>query len=140
MSDANTLQPDPILARLEALIRELRPHIHPDQEEAITRHTMLVAREAYRLGILDRGGTIPSETRMTILARERFPLPPRKVLREEPDPHVPSHSYRYSPFGGNIVHFLYGLEQPSQCWPQPTPERAALWADLLANPWREEPQ
>jgi hypothetical protein len=79
-------------------------------------------------------------------ARLRFPLPLRKVLREEPDP---SYTHLFWRWNGDTLEFCRPLSPVNTGWQgltasgdsyAPEPARIRLWADLLANPWREEPR
>lgn len=87
MSDNDNMQVT-LLAletELRAAFAEAGRPTSASEERAIFRHTRFVARAVYvhvyheRLGYGPRG-LIESK------AREEFPLPPRKVLREEPVP------------------------------------------------------
>lgn len=134
------LNHEPPLLRA-ADVHAFRALLHP--------HTMRVAREVFFTGV--EWGMMQPDRRDEELvrkrAREAFPLPPRRVLREEPDPlYGASILWRWR---GGVLEIRRpsspvntswcSLMESGQSYP-PLPDRITLWADLLANPYREEPQ
>jgi hypothetical protein len=104
----------------------------------VHRHTMLVAREAYTLGLAT--GYNPNVTLAAHAWRE-FPLSPKRVLREEPDPERPWR-WRF------LEHLEVNMGMSRSAWGPvieegvmvaPTPERNDLWHSLKHNPYREVP-
>jgi hypothetical protein len=136
------LNHEPPLLRV-ADVHALRSILHP--------HTMRVAREVFMVGVEwgmmqpDR----PDEAIVERVARAAFPLPPRKVLREEPDPHgygewrVMGGALQWRDSGGKLA-WTDPRDIPSSgpvtVEPVMTVDRCLLVADLVANPYREEPQ
>ncbi len=136
-----------ILERLEKMEGSLRAVLLTSSSsveemvDAIHRHTMLVAREGYMYRV-QHFTRAPEHTFAATLARKAFPLPPKEVLREEPDPMGYAHAWRCwngvlqfqtSPAtGGNWMNATDGVYAVS-------PERVRLWADLMDNPYTEVP-
>jgi hypothetical protein len=78
----------------------------------------------------------------------RYPLPPKRVLREELDPNGGEVLWRHGEDGlaykrvheiRDVWASLTGGIDHGRVF-TPYPERIRLWADLLANPYREEAQ
>jgi hypothetical protein len=135
------LNHEPPLLRA-ADVHAFRSILHP--------HTMLTARAGWVDGNTSYTSGAPyssnAETRAQAerVVRGIFPLPPRKVLREEVDPGYASQSYR-------VNGRLQWRNGQSDMWADMSPcdigdcilarpGCAAIFADLLANPYREEPQ
>lgn len=121
----------------------------------VHRHTMLVAREAHvelltKWGWGDFGIVCTPEEYRKQMAADAFPLPPKRVLREEPDPNAGEVLWRYGDDGLAYKPLRDSAAYPSK-WTSltggidsgrvfaPYPARIRLWADLLANPYREVP-
>jgi hypothetical protein len=113
-------------------------------------HTLLSIRAGYALAKMEDGagsllGNEPQGIYCMRLANERFSPPPKRVLREETDPNGGEVLWRYrEPSGleyrrierGRWLSLTGG--EGSRVF-APFPERIRLWADLLANPYREVP-
>ena len=69
------------------------------------------------------------------VARIRFPLPPKRVLREEPDPNGAFLMWRFR--NGHFESACGGADWNRHASVAPTPERVALWISLEMEPWRE---
>lgn len=114
------------------------------QADAIHRHTMLVAREAWADGFRTArcytvgGPSAPCEIAED--ARECFPLT-RKVLRDEPDPNCPDVLWRWS---GHFFEVKEGSDEwrslPAMTKFLPSEARVELWHSLKQQPYREEPE
>lgn len=75
-----------------------------------------------------------------LVAESRYPLPKTTRPRVVPDPHTPSAWWFIA--DGDITLRTGAVTLPWNVWApdggyRPTPERVALWADLLANPVEE---
>lgn len=116
---------------------------------AIHRHTMLVARKvcldnmrehAQQIGL----GTLFNLESARMAANGRFPLPPKRVLREEPDPKGAGVMWRW--LGSSLEYSsgdgrwfaLVGSAGGDRVF-APYPERIDLWHSLKHNPYREVP-
>ena len=128
------------LAELEAEVVESLGARTDRERDAIHRHTMLVAREGYMAGQMHGPDELGEES-VRRGAALRFPLPPKKVLREEPDPDGCGWFYRWNPYNGGGMQsrkdgedvWRYGIAYV------PTPSRIALWVSLQAEPFKEVP-
>jgi hypothetical protein len=102
---------------------------------------VLMARRGYVSGAIHEtsNGTFSYREMLdNVAAPKAFPLPTRtrQVLREEPDPAMGGHLYRYR-------DGVYEVSSPEDgvwgtCTHWPTPERVALWHSLKHNPYRTE--
>lgn len=137
--------------RANATLRRLAS---PGDEDVSTRSLTLAARAGYALakeedGVGSVAGIEPQHVYCARLAAERFPLPPKRVLREEPDPH----GYTGLRWGcddrAREIVVRWGSEA---AWTKvadvpggysnalrPTAERIDLWHSLKHNPYREVP-
>lgn len=105
---------------------------------------VLARREGFEAGARwMNGGTIPHVNPVVHRTAERYPLPTRtrRVLREEPDPYNSCHwrvvdgKVQYTAWRFNEWQWI---DDDGEHGSIVTPERAVLWADLYANPYREE--
>jgi hypothetical protein len=118
-----------------------------------TRLITLAARAGYALAKEEDGiGSIPGHDPQHVycarLAAETFPLPPKRVLREEPDPNKGEVWWRYTGLG---LEFSPWKGQNGTQWIPlnrqgaysrtfaATPERIDLWHSLKHEPFREVP-
>jgi hypothetical protein len=146
--DATRRRLDQLEVDLFGMVRE-GDHLSPSVvQTGVHRIVTLIAREVHAACLADMnvGGLCPPEDpdvyRMRLAARA-YPLPPRRVIREEPDPEggvfwkwdesATILLYRYNVSG------WYRPGAPGQPTFLPTPARVRLWTDLLANPYREVP-
>lgn len=136
------------LARLEReLVEELFGENAPDIVERalakVHRHTMLVARAVFVWAQSNAVGRSVA----VLSAREIFPLPPRRVPREEPDPDNPTKTlYRCNEGTLEWLRYVGPWEEMKESSigaaikNSETPGAvAALFASLYAEPYREEP-
>lgn len=124
----------------------------------LTRREVLIAREAFDLGVsavFDRLGEGPHTLfhawpGSEALAEEEYPLPRTRVPRIVADPEGASFGIasdrrflKFAVADGEILLVLdeddSGNGADARMWEKirPTPARVRLWADLLANPTEE---
>lgn len=97
------------------------------------RELVLCERAAFLAGINARPSLGDEWCGAACEAAKRYPLPTVTRPRVVVDPH--SGLVRWYVDGqGQIVHEQIGPEFTLMADSWPTPERVALWADLLANP------
>jgi len=121
--------------------------LSPDTETY--RIVTLAARVGYALAKEEDGaGSLcppeqPQHVYCALLAAKRFPLPPKRVLREEPDPCGGDVDWRwtgaleYRPNGGAKWNLL--ISDSNGRVFAPYPERIDLWHSLKHEPYREVP-
>lgn len=114
----------------------------PAMRERIHRLVTLAARAAYALA-KEEDGVGYTDHVYAQMAAERFPLPPKRVLREEPDPNGGDVFWRwnlhleYRPWNGNVWVSL--VSDANMRVFAPYPERIDLWHSLKHDPYREVP-
>lgn len=129
---------------VEELYGENAPNVIERALAKVHRHTMLVARAVFRWASINA----LDDDVAAQMARHSFPLPPRRVLREEPDPDPDSPLTFYCCNEGVLKRRRYvgpweEMKESSigaAIKNSETPGAvAALFAGLYAEPYREEP-
>jgi hypothetical protein len=130
------------IADMEERLLKHMPEGTPEQDDkaeaAVHRFAMLVAQAVY---VSTRLEDEPDQAWIEACAREVYPLPPKRVLREEPDPHG---NNRWRVFDNevqwwSVVRGGWMTVGAHDSGPALTAERAILIADLLREPSREVP-
>jgi hypothetical protein len=125
-----------VLKEIEALEAEyFFSHTSPDRTHEFAMKVARAAEIHYRhtLHGYDRG-TCERE------AAVRYPLPPKKVLREEPVPGTDWPLYRWHPSARTLETAPQGQVWRSAIIPANRLDVMRLAVDLHDNPYREEPQ
>jgi hypothetical protein len=155
-----------IRGRLVETVDALTARIGVGWEEVIREHLTRLAREVWADGCRHLPSGRPMHSgyaegegaeQIAATARRLFPLPPKRVLREgrvkdEDDLPVEPFLYRVNVEGSGEVEWCDpredAMDTRKYVWrplnlsaaPAPNAARIRLWADLLARPYREEPQ
>lgn len=142
------------IAELEKRLLKQMPEGTPEQdakaEEAIHRFAMLVAQAALEVGVTwPRRFYFWDKEDREKAARQIFPLPPKRVLREEPDPNGGEVLWRWNEwleFMPNAIHNPAELKRWIRLTAPdcdrtfaPYPGRIDLWHSLKHNPYKEVP-